>query len=53
MRKYKLLVTREQIMVAREQIMVAKTSPWQLGNVQLVLIVAVVKVYLQEDSFHF
>ena len=38
MSKYKLLV-------AREQIMVAKTSPWRLGNVQLVLIVAVVKVY--------
>ena len=46
MSKYKLLV-------AREQIMVAKTSPWRLGNVQLVLIVAVVKVYLQKDSFHF
>ena len=33
--------------------MVAKNSPWQLRNVQLVLIVAVVEVYLQEDSFHF
>ena len=32
--------------------MVAKNSPWRLGNVQLVLIVAVVEVYLQEDSFH-
>ena len=30
-----------------------KNSPWRLGNVQLVLIVAVVEVYLQEDSFHF
>ena len=35
---YKLLVAREQL------IMVAKTSPWRLGNVQLVLIVTVVKV---------
>ena len=33
--------------------MVAKNSPWRLENVQLVLIVAVVEVYLQEDSFHF
>ena len=33
--------------------MVAKNSPWRLGNVQLVLIVAVVEVYLQEDLFHF
>ena len=33
--------------------MVAKNSPWRLGNVQVVLIVAVVEVYLQEDSFHF
>ena len=33
--------------------MVAKNSSWRLGNVQLVLIVAVVEVYLQEDSFHF
>ena len=33
--------------------MVAKNSPWRLGNVQIVLIVAVVEVYLQEDSFHF
>ena len=33
--------------------MVAKTSPWQLGNMQLVLIIAVVKVYLQEDLFTF
>ena len=33
--------------------MVAKNSPWRLGNVQLILIVAVVEVYLQEDSFHF
>ena len=32
--------------------MVAKNSPWRLGNVQLVLIVAVVEVYLKEDSFH-
>ena len=32
--------------------MVAKNFPWQLGNVQLVLIVDVVEVYLQEDSFH-
>ena len=45
MSKYKFLV-------ARGQIMVAKNSLWQLGNVQLVLIVAVVEVYLQEDSFH-
>ena len=28
-------------------------TTWQLGNVQLVLIVAVVEVLLQEDSFHF
>ena len=33
--------------------MVAKNSPWRLGNVQLVLIIAVVEVYLQEDLFHF
>ena len=33
--------------------MVAENSPWRLGNVQLVLMVAVVEVYLQEDSFHF
>ena len=33
--------------------MVAKNSPWRHGNVQLVLIVAVVEVYLQEDLFHF
>ena len=46
MSKYKFLV-------AREQIIFAKNSPWWLGNVQLVLIVAVVEVYLQEDSFHF
>ena len=26
---------------------------WRLGNVQLVLIVAVVEVLLEEDSFHF
>ena len=46
MSKYKFLF-------ARGQIMVAKNSPWRLRNVQLVLIVAVVEVYLQEDSFHF
>ena len=28
-------------------------TTWRLGNVQLVLIVAVVEVLLQEDSFHF
>ena len=28
-------------------------TKWQLGNVQLVLIIAVVEVHLQEDSFHF
>ena len=33
--------------------MVAKNSPWRLGNVEVVLIVALVEVYLQEDSFHF
>ena len=33
--------------------MVTKNSPWRLGNFQLVLILAVVEVYLQEDSFHF
>ena len=33
--------------------MVAKNYPWRLRNVQVVLIVAVVEVYLQEDSFHF
>ena len=47
------LVSKYKFLVARGQIMVAKNSPWQLGNVQLVLIVAVVEVYLQEDSFHF
>ena len=33
--------------------MVAKNSPWRLGNVQLVLIIAVVELYLDEDLFHF
>ena len=33
--------------------MFAKNSPWRLGNVQLVLIIAVVELYLDEDSFHF
>ena len=33
--------------------MVAKNSPRRLGNVQLVLIVAVAEVYLQDDLFHF
>ena len=33
--------------------MVAKNSPWRLGNVQRVLIVAVVEVYLQDDLSHF
>ena len=28
-------------------------TTWRLGNVQLVLIVAVVEISLQEDSFHF
>ena len=28
-------------------------TTWRLGNVQLVLIVAVVEVLVQEDSFHF
>ena len=28
-------------------------TTWRLGNIQLVLIVAVVEVLLQEDSFHF
>ena len=28
-------------------------APWRLGNIQLVLIIAVVEVFLQEDSFHF
>ena len=28
-------------------------TTWRLGNVQLVLIVAVVEVLLQEDLFHF
>ena len=28
-------------------------TTWRLGNVQLVLIVAVVEVLLQEDSFHY
>ena len=28
-------------------------TTWRLGNVQLVLIVAVVELLLQEDSFHF
>ena len=46
MSKYKFLG-------ARGQIIFAKNFPWWLGNVQLVLIVAVVEVYLQEDSFHF
>ena len=27
-------------------------TTWRLGNVQIVLIVAVVEVLLQEDSFH-
>ena len=47
------LVSKYKFSVARGQIMVAKNSPWRLGNVQLVLIVAVVEVYLQEDLFHF
>ena len=38
------LVSNYKLLVAREQIMVAKTSPWRLGNVQLILIVTVVKV---------
>ena len=38
------LVSNYKLLVTREQIMVAKTSPWQLGNVQLVLIVTVGKV---------
>ena len=28
-------------------------TTWRLGNIQLVLIVAVVEVLVQEDSFHF
>ena len=28
-------------------------TKWRLGNVQLVLIIAVVEVHLQEDLFHF
>ena len=48
-----LLVNKYKFLVARGQIIFAKNSPWWLGNVQLVLIVAVVEVYLQEDSFHF
>ena len=28
-------------------------TTWRLGNVQLVLIVPVVEVFLQEDLFHF
>ena len=47
------MVSKYKFLVVRGQIMVAKNSPWRLGNVQLVLIVAVVEVYLQEDSFHF
>ena len=47
------LVSKYKFSVARGQIMIAKNSPWRLGNVQLVLIVAVVEVYLQEDLFHF
>ena len=47
------LVSKYKFSVARGQIMVAKNSLWRLGNVQLVLIVAVVEVYLQEDLFHF
>ena len=46
-------MSKDKFLVARGQIMVAKTSPWRLGNFQLVLILAVVEVYLQEDSFHF
>ena len=46
-------MSKDKFLVARGQIMVAKNSPWRLGNFQLVLILAVVEVYLQEDSFHF
>ena len=32
---------------------ILQLKTWRLGNVQLVLIIAVVEVLLLEDSFHF